>query len=128
MGMNRIEQGSSIMIAIPAGGCSSGGQVASNSTTATPGVPVLVGNDMVGIPEGTYASGTTGNVTVLLRGVYNNIAKLTTDTFNVGDKLYLDNGNGWLTTNANGGANVWVGWAWNTGANGDTACSVKLRG
>ena len=94
---NRIQNGKSVMIAIPAGGCS-------------PTTPLLIGNDLVGIPEGTYGAGATGNVTVWVDGAFRGLPLHTGDTPNVGDKLYWDNTDGYLTTTV--GSNVWAGWAW----------------
>jgi hypothetical protein len=120
-----IQRGKSIQIAIPAGGCQSGGQMV--GTVPTPGVPVLVGEDLVGIPENSYAAATSGNMTLNLTGVYDNIMLKTGDTPGIGDKLYFDNADSYLTTTE--GEYVFAGWAWSAavivGAN--TVVAIRLK-
>ena len=127
MGLNQIGRGESMLIAIPAGGAKSGGSVPANSTVATPGVPILVGGDIVGVPESSFGAGTAGNMTLLLVGVFGNMLLHTGDTPAVGDKLYLDSADGYLTTSS--GGNVFAGWAMSTasvvGAN--TIVSLRLK-
>lgn len=125
--MNRIQDGHSILIAIPAGGCNSGGYTPSNSTIATPGLPLSIGNDLVGVPESTFAAGTTGNVVVKLDGAFGNMTLKTGDTPAIGDKLYLDTTDGYLTTTASG--NVWAGWCWSAPQviNNITVCGLLLK-
>jgi predicted RecA/RadA family phage recombinase len=108
---NRIQQAETIMVAIPAGGCSTV-------------MPLLIGADLVGIPQGTYGAGTTGNVTVHLEGAFRGLPLKTGDTPAVGDKLYWDNGNSYLTTTS--GGNVWAGWAWPILDTGDTATAYVV--
>lgn len=110
MGLNRIADGHSILIPIPAGGCQSGGLMV--GTVATPGLPILIGNDMVGVPESSFASNTTGNVVVKLDGAFGNLLLKTGDTPAIGDKLYLDTTDGYLTVTTTN--NVWAGWCYQT--------------
>lgn len=128
MGRNFIQEGDSIDIAIPAGGCESGGKGTANSTAKTPGVPVLVGADLVGIPDGSFDAGTSGNVAVHLEGVFGNIKLKTGDAPAIGDKLYFDNGNGYLTTSSSG--TVWAGHAWSTAdaSGATTVVAIRLKG
>jgi predicted RecA/RadA family phage recombinase len=128
MAKNAIERGKSIQIAIPAGGCSSGGQGVANepSSQATPGNLICVGNDMVGCPAETYAAGTAGNVTLHLMGVFGNIQKATmSETWNVGDKLYVVPSSGDITATASG--NTWAGWARNASLATDTVATIQLK-
>ena len=126
MGKNFVAPGDQIQIAIPAGGCESGGKWNSTTGVHVEGVPILVGADLVGIPENSYDAGTSGEVTLNIEGIYSNIAKKATDTFAIGDKLYLDTANSELTTTSSG--NVWAGHAMSVGANGDTTCTIRLKG
>jgi len=130
--MNRIANGHSIMIPIPAGGCQSGGYMGS-STVAQPGQVINVGNDLVGVPEGSYAPGTAGNMTLLLDGAYGNMLLNTGDTPIVGDKLYVNTTPvtinditypGVLTTTA--GDNVFAGWCYSLPVVGATYTTVGL--
>jgi len=123
MSMNRVADGDSIMIAIPAGGCKSGGQRVGNTQAA--GVCILVGADTVGIPNDTYAAATEGNVTLHLTGIFSNMKLKTADTPAIGDKLYHSAGSGYLTTTA--GSDVWAGHAMSTAVVGDTETTVTIR-
>ena len=122
--MNKVSQGKRILIPIPAGGCEDGGRF--NGTIHVPGIPILIGNDLVGVPLNSFGAGASGNVNVDLEGVFANIAKKPTDTFSIGDKLYLDSGNGYLTTTSAG--NVWAGWAMVNGTAADSTCTFKIKG
>jgi hypothetical protein len=126
MGQNKIADGDSIMIAIPAGGCESGGR--RDGAAIVPGKTILVGNDTVGIPQSSYAAATSGNVTLHLEGIFSNIKLKTGDTPAVGDKLYHDNDPGELTTTAEG--NVFAGHAMSTAVVGtsDTTVTIRLKG
>ncbi len=130
MGQNKIAKGDSIMIPIPAGGCSSGGFVDSstNGIIATPGLPIQVGNDMVVVPEGTYSAGTVGNVTGHIRGAFGNQLLKTGDAPAVGDKLYLDTVDGYLTVTS--GGNLFAGWAYSLPAvvGVNTVIALRLKG
>lgn len=123
MGLNKIANGDSIMIAIPAGGCSSGGQMV--GTVATPGKCILVGADVVGIPQSSYAAATEGNVTLHLTGIFGNMLLKTGDTPAIGDKLYHDADPGQLTTTAEDG--VFAGHAMSVAVVGDDATTVAIR-
>jgi hypothetical protein len=127
MAQNRIASGDSILIAIPAGGCNSGGSVPSNSTIATPGLPILLGNDIVGVPESSFAAGTAGNMVLLLEGAYGNMTLKTGDAPAVGDKLYLDTADGYLTVTSSG--NVWAGWCYTAPVvvNSINTCGLLLK-
>ena len=128
MAKNFIEAGDSIMIAIPAGGCSSGGQDVANepSSMATPGNCIVLGGDLVGIPANTFSAGTAGNVTLHLEGAFGNMAKHDpTEAWNQGDKLYAVVADGSLT--ATSSSNVFAGWAWDATINGATVCSLRLK-
>ena len=126
MGLNRIADGDSIMIAIPAGGCKSGGQRV--GTTQAGGVCILVGADIVGIPNDTYAADTEGNVTLHLRGIFNNMKLRGGDTPAAGDKLYHSDADGYLTTGDEG--TVFAGHAMSEAYAGtdETLVSIRLKG
>lgn len=126
MGQNKVADGSSILIAIPAGGCESGGR--RDGAAIVPGKTILVGNDVVGIPHSSYAVATSGFVTLQLTGIFSNIKLKTGDTPAVGDKLYHDDDEDELTTTADG--NVLAGHAMSTAAVGttDTTVTIRLKG
>ena len=98
-----------------------------NSTIGTPGLCIQVGNDMVGIPEGSYSAGAVGNVTLHLSGAFGNMLLHTGDTPAVGDKLYWDNTDGYLTTTS--GGNVLAGHCYELPAvvNGNTVVGILLK-
>ena len=100
MGMQQRGMGVKITIPIPGAGTQDGGYTASNSTIPTPGVCIQVGNGLVGVPDGTFAAGTSGNVTLHLQGEFNNMLLKTGDAPAIGDNLYWDNANYWLTVTA----------------------------
>lgn len=111
MGKNFVQEGCSIMIAIPAGGCSTG-------------TPIKVGGDLVGVPDGNYDAGASGNVTLHLEGVFSGLAKKANDTFAVGDVVYWDNGGSYFTSTSSG--NLKKGHCMVTAAAADTTMTVRI--
>lgn len=109
---NFIQEGERIQIPIPAGGCS-------------PTMPLLIGNDLIAIPQNTFDAGTEGNVTAHLCGVWGDLPLHSGDTPAVGDKLYWDDSESELTTTSSG--NVLAGWAMNDATSGDVTISLKLK-
>ena len=75
----------------------------------------------------SHDAGAVGNVTVHLEGVFGNILLKTGDTPSVGDKLYFDSGNAYLTTTS--GGNVWAGWCFYAPAivGANTVVAIKLK-
>ena len=112
MGKNFVAKGHSIKIDIPAGGCSTG-------------TPVLVGGDLLGVPENTFAASTSGIVELHLGGVFSGLAKKAGDTFAVGDKVYWDDTNKYFTSTSSG--NLWKGHCYATAASADTTMTVRIR-
>jgi predicted RecA/RadA family phage recombinase len=112
MGFNKIAEGESIRIAIPAGGCSIN-------------TPILLGADIVGVPANSYAAATAGNVELHLEGVFENLPKKSGDTFAAGDKVYWDDGNKYFTSTS--GGNVWGGHAYYDAVAADVLMTVRLK-
>jgi len=88
MGLNRVSDGDSIMIAIPEDGCESGGRW--NGTNRVPGKVIQMGGDVIGIPNDSFEADTTGNVTLHLAGVFSNMSLTPGDEPEIGDKLWHD--------------------------------------
>ena len=114
-----------MMIAIPAGGCESGGRGVTGTTGMTPGVCIKVGADIIGVPDASHDAGDAGNVTLHLCGVFGNMKLKTADAPAIGDKLYHDDGNSYLTTTS--GGNVWAGWAMSEADTSGETTVVQLK-
>ncbi len=91
-------------------------------TAAVSSGDVIEFADCIGVAA---VDGVSGDViSVLMRGVVN-IAKLSTDVFAVGDKVYWDATNNELTSTAT--SNIPVGVAAAAAANGTTTANVLLN-
>lgn len=105
---NFVADGNSIQIAAPSGGI-------------TGGTIVKVGS-LIGVAVATAAEGE--QVTIMLKGSYQDIPKGTGTAYAVGDTLYWDAANSVMTKTASG--NTFAGYAYATAASGDAICSILL--
>ncbi len=92
-------------------------------TSYSSGDPVVL-EDRVGIATHDAENGDA--LEVLLEGVVEDLAKETTDSISVGEKVYWDAGDSNVQNDADSGTNKPLGWAVEDAATGVTSIAVKL--
>lgn len=106
---NYIQENDSIQLTAPVGGVV-GGQLYKQGS-------------LVGVVVNSAAEGE--QFTLMLEGAFDNVAKKTGESWNVGDMLYYETASSSLTTTVS--SNTWAGYAFYTAASGATAGAVLLK-